>query len=89
MSWEAFHVQERRWRRDLDAFLVQRIRTPERVQSGRAPRARRTRSTSTSRGDPDPESDPPLLAGFDRLEVLVRRLWAREQRRIGSKRVTA
>ena len=53
MSWEAFHVQERRWRRDLDAFLVQRIRTPERVQSGRAPRARRTRSTSTSRGDPD------------------------------------
>jgi hypothetical protein len=64
MSWEAFHVQERRWRRDLDAFLIERIRTPERVQSGRAPRSqRRTRSGSASRDGPlsDDDDDPPNL----------------------------
>ena len=55
MSPDAFYAQERRQRRELDAFLVDRIRTPERVQSGRAPRSRRTRSTSASRDGPDPE----------------------------------
>jgi hypothetical protein len=58
--------------------------------SARAPRARRARTTRTTRagplsGDDPPEPEPHRVAGFDRLEVLVRRVWAHELRRIGAK----
>jgi hypothetical protein len=73
MTPATFEAQERRQRRQLDAFLVGRIReirtgpvaqVPERVHSSRAPRSRRTRASRTSRGDPDPSEPEPPLGGL-------------------------
>jgi hypothetical protein len=67
MTPEDFEAQGRRHQRlALDVALIERIRTPERVQTGRAPRSRRTRpSRTSSRGDPDPsEPEPPLGGGL-------------------------
>jgi hypothetical protein len=71
MTPEDFEAQGRRHQRlALDVALIERVRTPERVQTGRAPRSRRTRpSRTSSRGDPDPSEPGAHLVALQLVTV--------------------
>jgi hypothetical protein len=79
-------------RREMRAFAGEyhrgrRGRLLLRLERVRAPRSRRTRTARAARAgplsgdDPPDESDPPRVAGSDRLRVLVRRLGGLTERR--------